>query len=379
MIKILIIDENDDHRTFLKYAFTEEKQILKEIGFDETFEVYEAKDGIEGMKMAQVFEPDIVILEEALKDISGIKLCQRIKGMYNNIPIIFLTANNDFRLKEMAFQSGASDYIVKPAHPYEIFIRIKKHYEYYETQKKLVKTLENYEKDLKIARSVQKNLLPKTKKINNVLFDYIYISSHNTSGDMLEVISLNDGRVFAYMYDISGHGVTSALLSIIVKQEIEQIVKNEGINNLKEMVLKLEDNTREYFFDGRYFTGIFSIISNNEIEYANMAHRELIFLNSGNLEYDSRTDFPLGVGLINKTNLNIFKRKIEKGTLILFYTDGILDIEDFDDEKFYETLTSKKYYYPMDIVERLKKDFDIYLDGRFPIDDISVLVLKLEE
>ncbi|SHE42714.1 Response regulator receiver domain-containing protein [Marinitoga hydrogenitolerans DSM 16785] len=380
MVKILIIDENEDHRFFIKYIFSNENKVLKDLEFDEKFKIYEARDGIEGVKMAQLYEPNIVILEENLQEIDGIVVCEKIKALKPDTPIIFLTTVNVLEIKEKAFQVGASDYIIKPAHPYEIIMRIKKHLDFYNAQKKLKKTLESYEKDLKIARNVQKNLLPKIKKINNVMFDYIYISSHNTSGDMIGVVPIGDNRVFAYEYDISGHGVTSALLSIIVRQEIEQIVQGNEIIDLKEIILKLEENTKEYFFDGMYFTGIFSIISKDKIEYANLAHREIIFLKKDKkIEYDSRTEFPMGVGLIDRNNLNIYNKTIDKDSFIIYYTDGILEIDNFSEKRLYEFLTSKKYNHPQEIINDFKKKFETLLDFNFPDDDITVLVLKQEE
>ncbi|WGS63987.1 SpoIIE family protein phosphatase [Marinitoga aeolica] len=381
MIKILIIDENEDHRYFLKYLFSNENEILKALEFNEEFKVYEAKNGLEGIKMAQLYEPNVVILEEKLPEMSGIKVCERLKLIKRDfdIPIIFFTAVNDLNTKERAFQIGASDYIVKPAHPYEILIRVKKHLDFYNTQKKLKQTLENYEKDLKIARNVQKNLLPKIKKINNIVFDYIYISSHNTSGDMLEIIPMTSNKIFAYIYDISGHGVTSALLSIIVKQEIDRIINNDKLTDLKEIILKLEESVKEYFFDGRYFTGIFSIISENNIEYVNLAHREVIFLKNNNIEYDNRTDFPLGVGLINENNINIFKREIDKDTFVIFYTDGILDMTNFTEKELHNIMVEKEYKNIKEIIDTLKEEISNHLDWNFPNDDITVLALKQEE
>ncbi|KLO21419.1 MULTISPECIES: SpoIIE family protein phosphatase [unclassified Marinitoga] len=381
MIKLLIIDENEEHRFFLRHLFLNENKVLKDFGFKEKFEVYEAKNAFEGVKMAQYIEPNVVILEEKLSELDGVEVCRKIKKFKknSNIPIIFLTTINDLNIKENAFKAGASDYIIKPAHPYELLIRVKRHLDFYITQRKLKYSIESYEKDLRIARKVQRNLLPKFKKLNDMLFDYIYIPSHNTSGDMLEVIPIDKNKIFAYVYDISGHGVTSALLSIIVKQEIDYIIKSSKTHNLKDIMLELEKNIKEYFFDGVYFTGIFSIIYKNKIEYINLAHREIIFLKENNIEIDSKTNFPAGIGLIDENNLNIKTREFDKDTFIIFYTDGILDVEHFDEKKLYETLISKKFNTPEEVTDRLKNILNILLDWNFPEDDITVLVLKQEE
>ncbi|MBM7559690.1 fused response regulator/phosphatase [Marinitoga litoralis] len=368
MIKILIIDENNEQRSYLKEV------LINSTILDDEIDVYEASNGLEGLKMAQYNEPNIVILEQQLKEIDGITLCKELASK-KDIPIIFLTAIRDNEIKEQAFRAGASDYLIKPTHPYELLIRIKKHYDFYMLQKKLKDTLENYEKDIKIARIVQKGLLPKNKKNDNVVFDYIYISSHYTSGDMLDVIQLDDDKVFVYVYDISGHGVTSALLSIIVKQEIEQIIKEEY--NLKDIVLKLEKRTKEHFFDGRYFTGIFAIISKNEIEYINIAHREMIFLKNREIEIDSETDFPMGVGLIHKDNLHVHKKKIDNDTMILLYTDGLLEVKDFDENSLYNLLSNIKNNDPEDIMHTIRTAINLYLDYNYPNDDITVLGLKI--
>ncbi|KAF2956174.1 fused response regulator/phosphatase [Marinitoga sp. 38H-ov] len=365
MIKILIVDGNVEQRSYLK-------EILLNSDLDKEIEVYEASNGLEGLKMAQYNEPNIVILEQNLQEIDGITLCKSLSN--KDIPIIFLTTIRDNEIKEQAFKSGASDYLIKPTNPYELIIRIKKHHEFYIIQKKLKDTLENYEKDIKIARIVQKGLLPKNKKIGDIIFDYIYVSSHYTSGDMLDIIPLDDNKFFVYIYDISGHGVTSALLSIIVKQEIEQIVKEE--KNLKDIILKLEEKTKEHFFDGRYFTGIFSIIFDNEIEYVNMAHREIIFLKKDKVEIDIETDFPLGVGLINNDNIHIHNKKIDNDTIILLYTDGLIEIKDFDEKSLYNVISEKKYSSPKEVINNIRNMINLYLDFNYPNDDVTVLALK---
>lgn len=382
MLKILIIDGNDEHRSFLKDIFNEENFILDELDFDKEIDVYEAKTAFSGIKLAQVHEPNLILLEVKLPDMNGLDVCKKIREIKTelDIPIIFLTAINDMKIKEEALKIGASDYINKPANPYEILIKIKNHLDFYNTKKKLKQSLENYEKDLRIARKVQLNLLPKIKKINNINFDYIYISSHSTSGDMFDVIPLEKDKVFAYIYDVSGHGVTSALLSVIIKQEIENIYRIHHINNLKEFVLTLEKNTREYFFDGMYFTGVFSIISKNYIEYVNLAHREVIFLGENRIKYDLKTNFPLGVGLLNENNIDVYNKKINKDEYIIFYTDGIYDIKDnFKETDFYNILVSGKFENPKDISRKIKNSINEMLDGKFPNDDITMVVLKQEE
>ncbi|AEX85607.1 serine phosphatase RsbU, regulator of sigma subunit [Marinitoga piezophila KA3] len=382
MIKILIIDDNQDHVYFLKQIFTEKRNIIKKLKFDEPFKIYKASTGIEGIKMAQLHEPDVVILEQKLKGMSGLEICKAFKALkgLEKIPIIFHTAIQDPEQKEKAFQMGASDYLEKPVQPYELLMKIKRHIELYHLQLELQRTFEIHEKDLNLARNLQKRLLPTPAQYKNIKFDYLYIPSHSTSGDMAGIIPLSDNENFVYIYDISGHGLTSSLLSIIVKEELEKIVVEKKEKNLKKVILALEKSVTNYFGDDMYFTGIFAILSKEKIQYANFAHREIIFITNNEITTDEFTNFPLGIGLVTSSEqITLKEQKITPDTKIALYTDGLVEFsEKFATEKLYKIIT-QNLKTPEQIIPEIENAIKTNLNPPRPPDDITFLILSWKQ
>ncbi|WWU64244.1 response regulator transcription factor [Clostridium baratii] len=110
--KILIIEDESDIQNILRYSFIKEK-----------FKVRCASCGIDGIEICEIFNPDIVILDLMLPDISGFEVLKNLTKY--NIPIIMLTARHDIVDKVLGLELGADDYITKPFDIRECIARVK--------------------------------------------------------------------------------------------------------------------------------------------------------------------------------------------------------------------------------------------------------------
>ena len=131
--KILVVDD--------------EKLIVKGIRFSleqDGYEVDCAYDGEEALQKAKENEYDMVLLDLMLPKLSGLEVCQQIRG-FSQVPIIMLTAKSEDMDKIMGLEYGADDYNTKPYNILEVKARIKailRRSSRTETEKERPKTVE---------------------------------------------------------------------------------------------------------------------------------------------------------------------------------------------------------------------------------------------
>ncbi len=104
-IKILLIDDEEDVLEFLQYVLEKESFIVKT-----------AKNGKEGLKKAETFEPDLILLDRMMPEMDGVETCKafRANTKYDAAKIVFLTARDEESMQIEGFEIGADDYIAKP-------------------------------------------------------------------------------------------------------------------------------------------------------------------------------------------------------------------------------------------------------------------------
>lgn len=114
--KILIIDDEVDIRTLIKYTLEKEG-----------YEVDEAEDGIQGLKKIKETHPDLVILDVMMPGMDGIEMCNQLRQdlKYDDVFVCFLTARSEDYSQIAGFESGGDDYIAKPVKPRVLASRIK--------------------------------------------------------------------------------------------------------------------------------------------------------------------------------------------------------------------------------------------------------------
>ena len=107
-IKILVVDDDPDIVEILKYN-------LKNSGYS----VKSAGNGVEAIKKAKKFIPDIILMDVMMPEMSGIEACEEIKKIdqLSQAIIIFLSARSEDYTQISAYDAGADDYISKPVKP----------------------------------------------------------------------------------------------------------------------------------------------------------------------------------------------------------------------------------------------------------------------
>lgn len=116
MSRILIVEDDPSLVELLRYNLETE-------GFD----VSVARDGEGGMEAIDADDPDLVVLDWMLPNMSGIEICRQMRQRTatRSTPVIMLTAKGEESDRVRGLETGADDYIVKPFSPAELTARIK--------------------------------------------------------------------------------------------------------------------------------------------------------------------------------------------------------------------------------------------------------------
>ena len=113
MSRILIVEDERKIARFLELEL-----------MHEGYEVETAGDGRTGLEKALTWNPDLMILDLMLPELSGIEVCRRLRHE-SDLPIIMLTAKDDVSDKVMGLDMGADDYMTKPFAIEELLARIR--------------------------------------------------------------------------------------------------------------------------------------------------------------------------------------------------------------------------------------------------------------
>lgn len=114
MKTILVVEDDSGLQKYLK-EFLNENDYIAQV----------APDGVAAINTANKLEPDLVILDLGLPNISGEEVCRELRKRYPNLPIIILTAKDATPDIVHGLDLGADDYVTKPFSAEELLARIK--------------------------------------------------------------------------------------------------------------------------------------------------------------------------------------------------------------------------------------------------------------
>jgi two-component system alkaline phosphatase synthesis response regulator PhoP len=111
-----------------------------------------AHDGIEALGMVKRNKPDLILLDVMMPKMSGFEVCRRLKNdpQTSDIPIIMVTALNEFGDIERGIDSGADDFVSKPVNRLELLTRVR-------TMLKLKHLTDKLQRTIAYLSEVEKN------------------------------------------------------------------------------------------------------------------------------------------------------------------------------------------------------------------------------
>ena len=115
-MRVLLIDDEPFYQKLILKP-------LKQAGHELAY----ARNGREGLATIASYRPDVIIMDVRLPDTTGYELVGRLRRdpMFGNIPVIFVSGQQELDDKLKAFELGADDYLVKPFQPEELVARIR--------------------------------------------------------------------------------------------------------------------------------------------------------------------------------------------------------------------------------------------------------------
>ncbi len=211
---ILIIEDTNYHRIKLEALLREMK-----IGH-----ILTAENGLEGVRMAQFYRPDIILLDLYMPVVNGFEACRRIREKTDlfETPVLIITAGERKENLEKIYKLGANDYFEKPINEQEVINRIKFYLEFSETFSKMRTLDQAVEHDMRTAQDFMRRIMPdkkiQTDNFRKAGYDFslLYQPAYHVGGDMWTAWPLENGDVIICVMDISGHGIRASLNSAAI-------------------------------------------------------------------------------------------------------------------------------------------------------------------
>lgn len=240
------------------------------------------------------------------------------------------------------------------------------------------------QQDLDAARNIQRSLLPQTlPEIPGYSVAYKSVTCYEVGGDYLDIVEQPDGSLLMVVADVAGKGMASALMSTTFRAAFRAMAVT-GLP-LEDLATRMNQH---HWTEGeearrRYVTAIFLRLDprTGDLEVANAGHNPgfLVYPDGTNLEFES-TGTPLG--LLPGMRYSSQKCVFTPGARLLFYTDGLTEVfqgdEEFGPERLLNVFSTCRCSNSDDILGALWTAINEFSQGGPQGDDMTALALSRE-
>lgn len=261
------------------------------------------------------------------------------------------------------------------------------------TRHQLSRYQEELQEALESAANIQRRLIPTQQPIYyNLQYSWQYMPCKQVGGDLFNIVQLDEQTVMTYLVDVSGHGISSAMVTVSVHQSLSlhtgQLVKrptdHPPFYEITPPRAVLQELEAEYPFERfeEFFTISYILINphTGRLRYCNAGHPPpLLLRKNGRVERLTAGGTVIGVGQL--VDFEEGEARLKPGDRLFMYTDGITDHLDKDDEpygeeRFLEQLLAQRNK-PFDSVIRdtliALREFG---GSTLPIDDVTLIGME---
>ncbi|MEA1081999.1 PP2C family protein-serine/threonine phosphatase [Marinobacter qingdaonensis] len=335
--RILIIDADEQARTDLA-------RYLEARGF--------YVSGYAGLSSAKtLFDeniPDVIFADlppEAIKD-----LARRLEEAETLTPIVCCSDSESSADVVRALRAGAADFVLKPCNDdkgalddviEKLFDRVRVNrlnqlyrHELEEANRDLRNGISELRADQRAGRKVQLRMLPEREQdLVGLHVDHLIKPSLYLSGDFLDYFRISEDQVLVYIADVSGHGASSAFVTVLLKNLTNRLQRNLRRHSSDDILYpdRFLERINSELLDtglGKHVTVFVGIISVKErtLKYAVGAHFPMPILSFEGGETRFLEGSGLPVGLFETPKWEVYEVPLAQPFRLTLFSDGILEV-----------------------------------------------------
>ena len=396
--KILIVDDNPTNRDLLSRQVT-----------TQGYQAAVAASGRQAVEMIKTGIYDLILLDIIMPDIDGYQVLKWIRaGDWRHIPTIMISALDEIDSVVKCIEMGAADYLAKPFNPTLLKARLGACLEQKRLRDKELVYLEQLalaneeiqtlngclqeenmrlSTELEVTQRLQMMLLPKEKELSEI--EDLEIAgfmepADEVGGDYYDVLQ-HHGRVTIGIGDVTGHGLESGVLMLMVQTAVRTLMENNETDPKKffevlnrtiyKNVQRMDSDKNLSLCLVDYRDGVLSLSGQ---------HEEMLVVRSGGIvERVDTIDLGFPIGLEETIEDFVFQAQIDlnEGDVVILYTDGITEAENISGihyglENLCKILQQNWQESAHDIRQAVIEDLRTHIGVEKVYDDITLVVLK---
>jgi len=361
--RILVIDDEELVRKMLH-------RVLSLAGYD-IVPVSNGRDALELLKSGPV---DLIILDMNMPGMNGIDFLMAIRGKnVTRVPVLMMSGSSDPEHRAEAYRLGVYDFIRKPEDTEVMMKRIENGLHIGD----MINFNEFMKVELLMARKLQKYLFPDPLVATDTFIINIWSRPlSDIGGDLYDYVIFRNGDILYFVADVSGHSISAALYTAIVKMVFRNAIKESddpavimSIMN-RELSENLPMESFVTMFCGRL------VRATSEMVYCNAGHPlPYLVTTRGITELQGNDAF---LGPIKDAAYADSTIRLEPGDGVLIYTDGVVDLlknpqNTIDEDTFIRALEDTGAD-PLEKFSRIREMLSG--DDTISIDDCTLMMIK---
>jgi sigma-B regulation protein RsbU (phosphoserine phosphatase) len=292
--------------------------------------------------------PDVIFADlppDAIRDLS-----RRLEDAESFIPVVACTSSMSSADIIMSLRAGASDVVLKPCCDDrsalddvigKLFDRVRVNrlnqlyrHELEEANRELRSGIAELRADQSAGRKVQLKMLPDHEfRTRGLSIDHLIKPSLYLSGDFLDYFRISEDKVLVYIADVSGHGASSAFVTVLLKNLTNRLQRNLRRQSSDDIIYParfLERINIELLDSGlgKHVTVFVGIISEKErtLSYAVGAHFPMPILSFEGGETRFLEGSGLPIGLFEAPEWEVYQVPLDRPFRLFLFSDGILEV-----------------------------------------------------
>jgi serine phosphatase RsbU (regulator of sigma subunit) len=243
---------------------------------------------------------------------------------------------------------------------------------------------ERLEKELDVARDIQRKILPREiPQDNNLEISALFVPAFEVGGDYYDFFKIDDNRLGFVVADVSGKGISAAFIMAEVKGIFESLSKI--IYEPKELLVHANNVLKESLDRRNFVTAVYGILDKKRgtVKIARAGHTPVIVSREKGIEKLQPSGMGLGFELANNfaETLQEMEIQLDNDDILVCYSDGITEAMNFEKEEFgYDNFTSiiKNNHTKSldDISNKIMTELSLFSRELSQHDDITLVLIR---